>query len=78
MEAKYHWLQEYNKANVLTTEKTRGMVNPADLMTKHLNGATMRDMCGLLDLKFEAGRAATAPKLDVDSGYVTRCAKLRL
>ena len=47
MEAKYHWLQEYNKANVLTTEKTRGMVNPADLMTKHLNGATMRDMCGL-------------------------------
>ena len=45
-------------------------------MTKRLNGATMRDMCALLGLKFEAGRAPTAPKLDVNSGYVSRCAKL--
>ena len=76
MQAKHCWLQECVEANGLTEEKTRGMVKPADPMTKHLNGAMMRDMCGLLDLKFEAGRAATAPKLEVDSGYVTRCAKL--
>ncbi len=76
MQAKYYWLQGCVKANVLTEEKIRGAVSPADLMTKHLNGAMMRDMCGSLDLKFEAGRAATAPKLEVDSGYVTRCAKL--
>ena len=57
-------------------EKIRGAVNPADLMTKHLDGTTMRTMCGLLDLKFETGRAAAAPKLEKDSGYVTRCAKL--
>ncbi len=30
----------------------------------------------MLDLRFEAGRARTAPKLEVDSGYVARCAKL--
>ncbi len=30
----------------------------------------------LLDLKPGAGRAATAPKLEVDSAYVARCAKL--
>ena len=70
MQAKYYWLQDCVEAN--------GMGKTADFMTKHLNGSMMRDMCGLLDLKFEAGRAATAPKLDVDSGYVTRCAKLRL
>ena len=65
MQAKYYWLQECIQAGVLTVEKIRGAVSPADLMTKHLNGAMMRDMCGLLDLKFEAGRAATAPKLEV-------------
>ena len=56
MQAKYYWLQECVKANGLTEGKSRGMVSPADLMTKHLNGAMMRDMCGLLDLKFEAAR----------------------
>ncbi len=76
MQAKYYWLQECIKAGILTVEKIRGTVNPADLMTKHLDGTTMRAMCGLLDLKFETGRAAAAPKLEIDSGYVTRCAKL--
>ena len=57
MLAKYYWLQECIQAGVLTVEKIRGAVNPADLMTKHLNGATMRDMCALLGLKSEAGRA---------------------
>ena len=44
-------------------------------MTKHLDGTTMRATCGLLDLKLETGRAAAAPRLEIDSGYVTRCAK---
>ena len=57
-------------------EKIRGAVNPADLMTKHLDGATMRAMCGLLDYKFETCRAAAPAKLETDTGYVTRCAKL--
>ena len=30
--------------------------------------------CMLLDLKFEFGRAAVAPKLEIGSGYVMRCA----
>ena len=33
-------------------------------------------MCGLPDLTFETGSPAAAPKLEIDSGYVTRCAKL--
>ena len=57
-------------------EKIRGTVNPADPMAKHLDGTTMRAMCGLPDLRLETGRAAAAPKLVIDSGYVTRCAKL--
>ncbi len=61
VQAKYYWLQECIKAGILTVEKIRGAVNPADLMTKHLDGTTMRAMCGLLDLKFETGRAAAVP-----------------
>ncbi len=76
MQARYYWLQECIKAGILTVEKIRGAVSPADLMTKHLDGTTMRAMCGLLDLKFETGRAAAAPKLEIDSGYITRCVKL--
>ena len=50
MQARYYWLQECIKAGILTVEKIRGAVNPADLMTKHLDGTTMRVMCGLRDL----------------------------
>ncbi len=76
MQAKYYWLQECIKAGVLSVEEIRGAINPADLVTKHFDGTTMRNMCDFLDLKFEKCRAPTAPKLEVDSGYVSRCAKL--
>ena len=46
MQAKYYWLQECVKAGILTGEKIRGTVNPADLLTKHIDGTTMRTMCG--------------------------------
>ena len=36
----------------------------------------MRSMCDLLGLKFEKGQAPTAPKLEFDSDYLSRCAKL--
>ena len=55
MQAKYYWLQECIKAGILTVEKIRGTVNPADLMTKHLDGTTMRAMCGPIDPAFETG-----------------------
>ena len=50
MQAKHYWLQECIRAAILTVEKIRGTVNPADLMTKHLDDTTMRNICGLLDL----------------------------
>jgi hypothetical protein len=76
MQAKHYWLRECIKAGILTVEKIRGTVIPADLMTKHLDGTTMHAMCGLLYLTFETGRAAAAPTLESDSGYVAHCAKL--
>ena len=33
MQAKYYWLQECIEAGVLTVEKIRGAMSPADLMT---------------------------------------------
>ena len=33
-------------------------------------------MCSPPDPKFKTGRATAAPKLEIDSGYVARCAKL--
>ncbi len=47
MQAKYFWLQECIRAGILTVEKIRGTV--------HLDGTTMRAMCGLLDLTYGSG-----------------------
>ena len=44
MQARCYWLQECIKAGILTVEKVRGTVSTADLMTKHLDGTTMRAM----------------------------------
>ena len=37
METQYFWLQHKEKNQELKSEKIRGTVNPADLMTKHLD-----------------------------------------
>ena len=39
-------------------------VNPADLMTKHLDGKRLVLLCELLTLKRIDGRSSSAPKLD--------------
>ena len=44
LQTKFYWLQECIKAGILTVEKIRGTANPADHMTKHLDGPAMRDM----------------------------------
>ena len=46
----------------LRIEKIRGTVNPADLMTKHLDGKRLT-MCDLWSIKHTCGRPSSAPKL---------------
>ena len=38
VETKYFWVQQKEKNQELRIKKIRGTVNPADLMTKHLDG----------------------------------------
>ena len=51
----------------LTIEKIRGTVNPADLMTKHLDGKRLVTLCELLNIRRIDGRPSSAPKLTSDT-----------
>ena len=44
VETKYYWLEQKEKNQEPRIEKIRGTVNPADLMTKHLDGETFGDV----------------------------------
>ena len=62
------WLQERVRIGAIQLCKVNGMVNPADLFTKHL---TSRDRANqvveLFDCECRDGRASTAPQLKKDS-----------
>ena len=51
METKNCWLQQKEKNQELKIEKIRGTVNPADRMTKHLDGKRLITLCELLNIK---------------------------
>ena len=51
METKYFWLQQKEKNQELRIEKIRGTINPADLMTKHLDGKRWVTLCELSNIK---------------------------
>ena len=55
METKYCWLQQKEKNQELRIEKIRGTVNPADLVTKHLDVKRLVMLCELLNIKRVAG-----------------------
>ena len=67
METKYFRLQQKEKNKELTIEKIRGTVNPADLMTKHLDGKRLVILCELLNIRRIDGRPSSAPKLTSDT-----------
>ena len=50
-------------------------VNPADLMTKHLDGKRLMMLCDLLNVKRIGGRPSTAPKLTMDTEYISRASR---
>ena len=64
METKYFWLQPKEKNQELRIEKIRGAVNPADLMTKHLDGKRLVTLCELMNTKRIDGRPFFSSKID--------------
>ena len=57
------WIQERLREGTLTLHKVWGEMNPADLLTKHLDGAKISQFLQALALRPEAGRAGSAPRL---------------
>ena len=52
--------------------KIGGTINPADLMTKHVDGRRLTTLCSLLSVKHIGGRPSSAPKLTWDTEYISR------
>ena len=75
METKYLWVQQKEKNQELSVDKIRGTVNPADLMTKHLDGKRLVLMCQQLTLKRIDGRSSSAQKLTIDTAYISRASR---
>ena len=57
------WIQQKTEDHELLVRKVAGTQNPADPLTKHLNGRRIRDIVEDLDCEFRGGRAEVAPKL---------------
>ena len=74
METKYFRLQQKEKNLKLRIENIRGTVNPADLMTKHLDGKRLVMLCELLNIKHIGGRPKSAPKLTIAMTLVRQAA----
>ena len=57
------WIQDRVKRRDFELIKTPGKDNPADLLTKHLDHATMMKHLTFMGLHAETGRAESAPAL---------------
>ena len=75
METTYFSLQQKEKNQELRVEKIRGTVNPADLMTKHQDGQRLVMLCELFSIKRIDGRPSSAPKLTIDTEYISRASR---
>ena len=57
-------------------ENIRGTVNPADLMTKHLDGMRLTTLRDLLSMKQHvSGRPNSAPKLAIDTEHIAQASR---
>ena len=57
------WIQDAVRQRRVMIEKVKGTENPADLMTKHLDGPGMDDMLKRIGIQTRAGRAVIAPEV---------------
>ena len=62
------WIQDKVKTHEFALEKVLGTLNPADLLTKYLDGTIQDGHIERIGLRTESGRAATAPKLPRNDG----------
>jgi len=63
VKVQYLWMQQKVREGDLQVEKVPGAENPADLLTKHLDEATMMKHLTKLSFELKQDRAATAPTL---------------
>ena len=55
------WCQEQVRLGTVSLHKVLGTENPADIMTKYIDAATLNKMLGLMNLRRMEGRAECAP-----------------
>ena len=55
------WIQDIQDREGAEYLKIDGTKNPADLMTKFTDFATLDKLCGVMGLQVRTGRAAAAP-----------------
>ena len=57
------WIQERLRNGEFQLSKIPGAENPADLLTKHVDGPTIQRLLPLINLEEEHGRPDSAPRL---------------
>ena len=57
------WVQDRVKKGDFKLIKVPGMDNPADVLTKHVDRTALDKHLATMSLKYEAGRAASAPRI---------------
>ena len=57
------WIQDKVKTGELTLVKVAGSENPADMVTKYVEGRLLEKHIKAINLQVEEGRAAAAPQL---------------
>ena len=57
------WIQDKIRAKELVVSKVLGSLNPADMLTKYVDSATIKRHLHTIGLSFEEGRAHGAPEL---------------
>jgi len=58
------WVQERVRSGAIELRKVNGLVNPADLFTKHLSSRErINELVGLFSCEFREGRSLAAPEL---------------
>ena len=61
------WCQEQVRLGKVSLHKVLGSENPADIMTKYTDSATLKKMLGIMNLRPMEGRAACAPAVSAGS-----------
>jgi len=64
------WVQDHLRRGTFRLYKVRADENPADLCTKHLTRAVIDGLIEICGIVREAGRVASAPKLNVEAEHL--------